>query len=368
MCLIKQNTQRSKMMKFVNSAIFLVAVLIFSSFPAFAQETEAVVVDEVVAQVNDGVITLSRIKREIKQAIEAVIADGKKSKEEAKAEIDGKQGELIANLINEELLIQKAKEVGADSDVDAMVNQRFAGIMKEQGIKSLDKLYEVMRGQGLDPEDIKANWRRDFIKGNVIQREVTSKIYQNLSGKEIKEYFNANKEKFIKPETITLSEIFLSFAGRDEKVVRQRAKDLVATAKKTDDFTKLALENSERPDVKDTKGKVGSFAIKELNEKISNPLRGVKQGDTAEPVEIEEGIMILHVDERTTQSSEGVFDEDEVRKQIAYAKAPEATKKYMINLRKDAYIKVNESYRAIVNPILFEEERMAKPEATKKGK
>ena len=73
-------------MRFINSAIFLVAVLIFSSFPAFAQETEAVVVDEVVAQVNDGVITLSRIKREIKQTIDAVVAEGKKTKEEAKAD------------------------------------------------------------------------------------------------------------------------------------------------------------------------------------------------------------------------------------------------------------------------------------------
>ena len=75
-------------MKFLNSAMFLVAVLIFSSFPAFAQETEAVVVDEVVAQVNDGVITLSRVRREMKQAIEGLVADGKKTKEQAKAEVE----------------------------------------------------------------------------------------------------------------------------------------------------------------------------------------------------------------------------------------------------------------------------------------
>ncbi len=87
-------------MKFINSAIFLVAVLIFSSFPAFAQETEAVVVDEVVAQVNDGVITLSRIKREIKSSIDSIVAEGKMTKEQAKTEVESKQGELIANLIN----------------------------------------------------------------------------------------------------------------------------------------------------------------------------------------------------------------------------------------------------------------------------
>lgn len=354
-------------MKFSNSAIFLVAVLIFSAFPAFAQENEAVVIDEVVAQVNDGVITLSRIKRELKNAIDAIAAEGKKTKEEAKAEVESKQGELIANLINEELLIQKAKEVGADSDVDAAINQRFVSIMKEQGIKSLDKLYEAMAEQNVNAEELRANWRRDIIKENVLREEVTAKIYRNLSSKEIKDFFAANKEKFIKPETVTLSEIFLSFAGRDNDAVREKAKLLAAQAKKGDDFIKLALENSERPNVKETKGKIGSFAVKELNDKIVNPLRGVKQGGTTEPIEIEEGMMVLHVDERTAQSSEGVFDEEEVRRQLTFSKAPEAQKKYMIELRREAYIKVNENYRAIVNPILFEEERMTKPEA-KKGK
>ncbi|HLM60292.1 MAG TPA: hypothetical protein VK308_05795, partial [Pyrinomonadaceae bacterium] len=58
-----------------------------------AQETEAKVVDEVVAQVNEGVITLSQIKREMKDAIDSLVKEGK-TPEQAKTEIEGKQGEL----------------------------------------------------------------------------------------------------------------------------------------------------------------------------------------------------------------------------------------------------------------------------------
>src|SRR4051794_9708114 len=90
---------------------FLIAV--FFSVTAFAQETQTRVVDEVVAQVNDGVITLSRIKREKKNLIDSFVQDGK-TREEAQKMVDEKQGELIANLINEELLVQKAKESGLD--------------------------------------------------------------------------------------------------------------------------------------------------------------------------------------------------------------------------------------------------------------
>ncbi len=350
---IKQETVK---MRFINSAILLIALTLFSNFSTFAQENEPIVVDEVIAQVNDGVITLSRIKRQMKDMTDAIVAESKKPEAVVKAEVQSKQGEIIANLINEELMIQKGKEIGVD-DVDGQINQRFAGIMKEQGIKNLEKLYEVMVAQGVNPDDIRAMWRRDFVKGNVIQREVTSKIYQALSGKEIKDYFAANKAKFIKPETLTLSEIFLSFAGKVESDVREKARKLVAAIRGGADFKKLVLENSERPDVKTSKGVVGSFDVKELNEKIANPLRGVKQDGVTDPIEIEEGLMILRVDERLAPSAEGVFDEDLVRRTIAFERAPAETKKFMVELRKEAYIKISEGYRAIVNPILFEEER-----------
>ena len=61
-------------MKYINSAIFLIAFLFLTSLPGFAQESELKVVDEVVAQVNDGVITLSRVKREMDTLVESLIA------------------------------------------------------------------------------------------------------------------------------------------------------------------------------------------------------------------------------------------------------------------------------------------------------
>lgn len=104
-----------------------------------AQETEVRVVDEVVAQVNDSVITLSRIKREKKFVIESYIQDGK-TRQEAERLVNEREGELIANLINEELMIQKAKEAGLDQDVDATLNQRFVEIMKQNNVRTLDAI------------------------------------------------------------------------------------------------------------------------------------------------------------------------------------------------------------------------------------
>jgi peptidyl-prolyl cis-trans isomerase SurA len=342
--------------KFRNSAIFLIAVLFFPVFSVFAQESEPVVVDEVVAQVNEGVVTLSRVKREMKETIEALVRSGK-TQEAAKTEVESRQGELIANIINDELLLQKGKELGVD--VEADINQRFLQIMKEQNIKTLEALKAEMRKAGIDPEDLREMWRKQITRDYVLQREVDSKIYFGLSNKEIKDYYEKNKAKFLKPETISISEIFLSFAGRDEAAVMEKAKQLVTQLRGGADFAKLAVENSERPNVKDTKGKLQTFKMSEMNETFAAPLKATKIGGVTDPIRMDEGIEILRVDDRSAASSESVFDEDEVRKALTFERLPQERKKFMATLRKDSYIKISESYKPLVAPILFEDERKA---------
>lgn len=343
-------------MKYINSAIFLIAMLFLANFSASAQETEAVVVDEVVAQVNDGVITLSRIKREVQNAVDGLVQEGKTG-EEARNLVESKKAELIANMINEELLIQKAKELNINTEVDARINQRFLEIMKQQNIKTLDELYKAMEAQGLDPQEVRENWRNQAMREMVFEQEVDGKIYWGLSAKEIKDYYEKNKAKFTKPETVSISEIFLSFAGRDENALREKAKQLVAKIRGGADFAKLAVENSDRPDVAQTKGKVGSVKVSELDPKFAGPLKNVKVGGVADPIEMVEGIEILRVDERTNASSESFFDERAVRTAIAMERIPDERKKFMSNLRKEAYIKINETYRPMIAPVLFANEK-----------
>ena len=353
-------------MKYIRSAIFIIAVLVWSNAVVFAQESEAKVVDEVVAQVNESVVTLSQIKREMSEAIASFVKEGK-TPEQAKSEIEGKQGELIASLINEELILQKGKELnGVEADVEAQINSRFLEIMRQQGIKSLDALYKAMEASGVEPQGIREVWRKQITKDIVLQREVDSKVFFGLTPKEVKSYYEANKAKFTKPETVTISEIFLSFAGREREAVIEKAKQVLAQARSGADFSKLAVENSERPNVKETQGKAGTLNIKELDKVFAEPLKNVKVGGITELIEVTEGIEILRVDARTNASSESFYDENEVRKVMAYEKLPAERKKYMTTLREDAYIKISENYRPMVSPILFADDR--KTEAKKSEK
>ncbi|MFN6963791.1 MAG: peptidyl-prolyl cis-trans isomerase [Pyrinomonadaceae bacterium] len=352
-------------MRVFKRAVVLSFAMLVAAFSTAAQESDVKVVDEVVAQVNDGVITLSKIKREMKLAVDSLVQEGKK-RDEAQKIVEGKRGDLIANLINEELMMQRGKELGVEQDVEASLNSRFLQIMKQYNLKTLDQLYEEMQKQGIDPQELKDNWRRQATRDEVFRREVQSKVYWAPTPTELKEYYEKNKSKFAKPEKVTLSEIFLSFAGRDEAAVREKARQLVAQLRAGADFTKAVLDNSDRPGAAESKGKVDTFTVNDLDDKYKKALAGVKVGGYTDPIEVDGlGVNILRVDERIDASSESVFDESAVRLAILNEKAPSETKKFMSKLREEAYIKISESYRAEVSPILFADERTAKNDTKK---
>ena len=342
----------------ISFALFAIAIC---SGAAFSQETQTRVIDEVVAQVNEGVITLSRVKREAKNAIASFVSEGK-TPEEAKKLVDEKQGELIASLINEELLVQKAKEGGLDPSIEASLNQRFLRIMNENKLKTVEELYAEMEKSGLDPKQLREDWRKQATRDRVIEREVQSKVYWAANGKELKDYYDKNKVKFSTPEMVVFSEIFLGFAARNEAAVREKAKQIHAQLKAGGDFDKIGTENSDKGVITGDTRKSEKLRMKDLVEVISKPMAGVKVGGFTEPFDVDQlGVAILRIDERQLASAESTFDENAVRMAIMNEKFPDEQKKFMAKLRENSYIKINDTYRPLVAPLLFADERKEKP-------
>src|SRR5260370_36498940 len=134
--------------------LFLLAAFVISPAVARAQEGEPVVVDEVIAQVNDGVVTLSQLKRETKERVDT-LKQGGMTDQQANAEVEKHKFELIAILINEQLLLQKGKELDLTEKVEAEVNRRMLEAAKENNITQIDKLCEAMAQSGMNCEEVR---------------------------------------------------------------------------------------------------------------------------------------------------------------------------------------------------------------------
>lgn len=342
---------------FVRLSVLFAAIFLFN-FSASAQETEQRVVDEVVAQVNEGVITLSRINREINSRADAILARGNsdgKTREQLVAEFNQKRNELIVDLINEELVMQQGKELGLEEEVEREINSRFVQLMQRYNIKTIDELYKQIRSENVEPDELKAIWRREMVPQLVFRNDVDGKIYNGLTQKELKDYFEKNREKFRKPESVTVSEIFLSFAGRNEAEVKAKAADLVKQLRAGANFEALVAQHSERPDTQKEKGKVGTFEVPNLNEIIGNAIKNVKANGYSEPIVTDEGVMILRVDQRANDSAAPVFNENQVRQAITLERSAAERQKYMAKLRAEAFIKIAKSYETAIKPILYKD-------------
>ena len=338
---------------FAVAAFLAIAILPLN---AFAQEGEMTVVDEVIVQVNDEVITLSMLKRETKARIEALKQNGM-TEQQAIEEVTKKQAELIATLINEKLLLQRGKELDMAADIEAEVNRRLLQIAREQGINSIEKLYEAMRQSGLNPEEVRKTMRSEMMKQAVLQSEVDRRIYLGFSSDEVKKYFDANPDKFRKPESVKLSEIYLGLTGKDEAAVKARALELVSQMRAGADFKALASANSERErggqrTAPTDGGYVGEFDVPNLREDLVAALKDVKVGGVTDPLRTGEGYQIRRVDERSPAGSTPTFNDNRVREAMLGERSGKEREAYLQSLRNEAFIKVTESYKASVEPLL----------------
>ena len=353
-------------MKFKFLTLFAALIILaFTATSAFAQEGETVVVDEVVAQVNDDVITLSMLKKETRERIDALKQSGM-TEQQATEEVNKRQAELIATLINEKLLLQKGKELDLATEIEAEVNRRMLEIANQQGITSIEKLYDAMRQSGLNPDDVRRTMRTEMMKQAVLQQEVDRRVYLTPSTDEVKKYYEAHQDKFRKPESLKLSEIYLSTTGKDEAAVRARAVELITQLRAGAEFKAIAGANSEREKngertaPKDG-GYVGEFDVPTLREDLGEALKNVKAGGITDPIRTSEGFQILRVDERIPAGATPVFNDNRVREAMLMEKQPKERENYLQTLRNEAFIKVTDTYRASVEPLL----KIAAPVAAK---
>src|SRR5262249_43960038 len=177
-------------------------------------------------------------------------------------------------------------------------------IAREQGINSIAKLEEAMRQSKIDPVAVKETMRAEMMKQAVLQQEVDRPLYFGFRSDEVKSYFESHKNMFLKPEDVTLSEIYLSTVGKDDDAVKARAVELVAQLRAGADFKAVASANSEREKngqrlAPQDGGKVGTFEVPNLREDLVSAIKGVKVGGVTDPIKGSDGYQILHVDEHT---------------------------------------------------------------------
>ncbi len=216
-------------------------------FPAFSclAQTKPVVVEEVIARVNNDAITRGDLERARGQMRQEAQQDCPKcTPDEINQRVAAEDKDVLRDLIDNSLLVQEGKDSGVS--VDADVVKRLDEIRIQNNIASMEDLEAQIDKSGMSFEDFKNNIRNQLLQQEVIRHEVGSKII--LSHEEVRKYYEEHKDQFVRPEQVTLREIFVSTDGKADTempALRKKADGLLQRVKNGEDFGELAKHFSD---------------------------------------------------------------------------------------------------------------------------
>lgn len=322
--------------------------------PAASSPNETVV-EEIVARINNSIITRADLRREEDRAIQEV---RQQNAPDPNAAIADRQKNLLRSLIDQQLLIQKGSDLGITADADVI--KRLDEMRKEMGAASMEDLEKMAEQQGISFEDYKQNMKNSIITQQVIGREVGSRI--QITHEDVAKFYNDHKAELDQPERIRLSEILVSAtvappAAKDgtqqpapeptpEELASAEAKanEALAKIKAGTKFEEVAKQFSNGPTM-DQGGDLGYFKRGTLSKELEDQTFKMKAGETTGVIRTKQGFVILKV---TDHSEAGIPPlkkvEDQIRETLYYQRVDPAVREYLTKLRDDAYIDIKPGF------------------------
>ncbi|MGC2193134.1 MAG: SurA N-terminal domain-containing protein, partial [Terriglobales bacterium] len=177
---------------------FLTLLACLSTLPALLSADT--VVEEIIARVNNSIITRSDYARSKEQLKEEIKQQDPSNADKQYAD---KERDVLRDLIDQQLLIEKGKDLGITADTELI--KKLDEMRKQMNLDSMEELEKAATAQGISYEDFKQNLRNQIITQQVIGREVGSHL--NISKEEEQKFYDEHKSEMEQPEQIRLSEI-----------------------------------------------------------------------------------------------------------------------------------------------------------------
>jgi peptidyl-prolyl cis-trans isomerase SurA len=324
------------------------------------------VVEDIVARVNDQVISKSDYERAQQQ-----LEQEAQQQSWSQQELMEQRRDLLRSLIDKQLLLSRAKELDINGETDLV--KRLDEIRKQNNLDSMDDLQKAVEAQGISYEDFKQQIRDNIITSQVISQEVGPHI--SISPAELQAYYDAHRQEFMRPEQVHLNEILISTPDADNATqvadAEKKADDIESRLKSGADFATLAKADSGGPTAAQG-GDLGDFKTGQLPKVMEDATFSLQPGQYTAPIRTKQGWLILQVTQHQKGGQAPLKDvENQIQEQVGMSKMEPAMRSYLTKLREEAYITVRPGYvdsGASPNEIKFIQGAYVPPQPKKKKK
>jgi peptidyl-prolyl cis-trans isomerase SurA len=290
----------------VASVVFAAGMLVACA-AAQAAAPRVVLVDRIVAVVNNEVITRSELQRQVETSLRELRRRGTPMPDPEEFE-----KQVLDRMITDRVQLQFAKEVSIrveDLDLD-----RTIGRIAEANNLTLADFRATLERDGVPLSKFREDLRKEIIIERLRDREVDSKI--NVAESDIENYLQEQSEVVDPNAEIRLSHILVRVpeqAAPDQlERLRNRAEDVLTQLKGGADFAQLAATFSDAPDGLQG-GDMGWRGADRLPELFSSAVARMKPGDITPVLRSPAGFHVIKVIDRRGGAAVAQIEQDRIR-------------------------------------------------------
>ena len=328
-----------------------VSVLLLAAIALRADD----IVDEIIARVDDQIITRSDMEKAKSTQLEEL---KQRYPSDWQSHVAKAQADTLRDLIDQQLLLERGKELGITGETELV--KRLNTLRQQMGLASIDDLEKEAQKQGVSYEDFKEQIRISIVTQQVVGQEVGGKLH--ISNEDIQDWYNKHQKELEGPEEVNLSEIMVSTQpakqegeNKDKqgsepedpaKVAQAEAKanQLLDQLKKGANFEDLAKKSSDGPTAAQG-GTLGTFKRGELAKDLEDKTFSLKAGENTGVIRTRQGFIILKVTAHRAAGIPPLKDiSDRIREAIYSERLEPAARAYLTKLREQAYIDIKSGY------------------------
>jgi parvulin-like peptidyl-prolyl isomerase len=226
---------------------------------------------------------------------------------------------LFEEFVEEQLLLQRAEEAGVEVGREE-VRSRVSALRSASGESDLP-----LESLPMTEEALEENVERQLRIERLLEDEVLSRIAVEES--EVGAHYEANRDDYVRPETVDVSQILVDTAEEAEEIRR-------ALGARKSTFEELARELSQGPEA-ERGGHLGAFARGELPPSFEEAVFALKPGAISSVVATDFGFHLFRLNGRTTPEPLALDDVREmIRIELLRRKSDEAMERYLDELEK----------------------------------
>ena len=267
--------------------------------PAARKPRTPVLLDRIVAVVNDEAITARELEERAQLAMKQLAQQGTSAPPKAVVE-----RQLLDRMIGDRVQVQFAKETGVRVD-DAEL-ERAIGRIAEQNKISMDTMRATLERDGVPYSKFREDIRQEILMARLREREVENKIVVTES--EIDALLANEQPGGAASEELDLSHILVvvpeNASPEQVKSRRARAEEALAQLRKGVDFKQIAAAYSEAPDALQG-GAMGWRPADRLPTIFYDAVKSMKPGDASEVLRSANGFHIVRLNERRSTAPAG---------------------------------------------------------------